>query len=170
MRQDMVARCFICSIAKRSSWHTKPITKLNRTVLEVGNEVKMSHSAGMRSSPDKPARVRCVSTRQPWVSGISVQATCRAEEARVAKKTLEGRANSGNSQACTNHNNKGSVTRVSHFHPFNRAASASWMPGFMTSQSCWYSVVWSISLLLCFRTQVSKANPMWFLWARPRLA
>ena len=61
-------------------------------------------------------------------------------------------------------------SRVSHFHQRIRAASASWMPGFMTSQSCWYSVVWSISLLWCFRIQVSNESPIWFLCTRPRLA
>ena len=61
-------------------------------------------------------------------------------------------------------------TRISHFHPCIRAASASWMLGFTTSQSCWYSVIWSIRLLWCFRIQVSKDNPMWFLCARPALA
>lgn len=60
--------------------------------------------------------------------------------------------------------------RVSHFQHRIRAASASWMPGFMTSQSCWYMVAWSMSLLWCFRTQVSKESPMWFRWARPVLA
>lgn len=63
-----------------------------------------------------------------------------------------------------------SVTRVSHFQLRSRASSASWMPGFMTSQSCWYSVVCSSCLRLCFRIQVSNASPMWFLWARPVLA
>jgi len=57
------------------------------------------------------------------------------------------------------------VDEVTHFalHPLSRAASASWMPGFTTSQSCLYMVVWSVRLLLCFRIQVSNESPMWFL-------